>query len=262
MRNLTGVFVTMILTINFAFSQLIMTGGIPGELSKPYFTYKIDTLKVYNDSVFVLVKQYENDTLTFQEEQVFLPGEIIFHGHSIELYKNGQKKCEGTFNLGKRNNDWLYWDKFGGQVPQELVSSDIQIRRCTYIYIDGKKVELKPTKSNCVSSFDSTLQVQLYTLADKEPEYIGGTSALLSFFLKNFCYPKDQEDFQGAIYITLIIDTDGKASNIGIYRKYDGDNLSLVDKEAIRVFKLMPSWTPGQCEGKNVPMKITIPIRF
>jgi hypothetical protein len=247
---------------NFSFGQLIIVGGLPDDLTKQHYTYKIDTTKVNKDSVFVLVKQFENDTLTFQEEQIFLPAKIIFHGHSIQWHKNGQKKCEGTFNLGKQNNDWKYWDRYGKQVPQEFVSSDINIRGSNVFYVDGKKVDLKPTKSNCVSSFDSTLQGQVYSLADKMPEYSGGTSALLSFFSKNFIYPKDQEEFQGSIYITFIIEADGKTSNIGIYRKYYGDSLSSVDKEAIRVFKLMPSWTPGQCEGKNVPIKMTIPIKF
>lgn len=246
----------------FSFGQLIIIGGFPDVLSKPYYTYKIDTAKVNKDSVFVSVKQYENDTLTFEEEQIFLPAKIIFHGHSTQWYKNGQKKCEGTFNLGKENHDWKYWDLYGKQVPKEFVTTDINIRGNNEFYVDGKKVDLNPTKSNCVSTFDSTLQRQIYSLADKMPEYSGGTSALLSFFSKNFVYPKDQDEFQGSIYITFIIEADGKPSNIGVYKKFYRDGLSSVDKEAIRVFKLIPSWTPGKCEANNVAIKMTMPIKF
>jgi len=261
MRTIRLIIILLSMT-ELSLGQLIIVGGLPDDLTKQHFTYKIDTTKVDKDSVFVLVKQFENDTLTFQEEQIFLPAKIIFHGHSIQWHKNGQKKCEGSFNLGKQNNDWKYWDRFGKQIPREFVSSDINIRGGNVFYVDGKKVDLTPSKSSCVSSFDTTLQRQVYSLADKMPEYSGGTSALLSFFSKNFIYPKDQEEFQGSIYITFIIEADGSSSNIGVYRKYYGVSLSSVDKEAIRVFKLMPSWTPGQCEGNNVAVKMTIPIKF
>lgn len=261
MKTMKLIIISLIMT-QFSFGQLIITGGPPDDLGKPLYTYKINTIKVIKDSTFVLVKQFENDTLVFQEEQIFLPVKIIFLGQSIQWYKNGQMKCEGTYNLGKQSKDWKYWDKYGKQVPEEFVSSDINIRGNNVFYIDGKKVEIEQTKSNCVPSFDSTIQRQVYLLVDKMPEFSGGTSALLSFFSKNFIYPKDQEDFQGSIYITFVIETDGRPSNISIYKKHYRNSLSSVDKEAIRVFKLMPTWTAGECEGKNIAVKMTLPIKF
>ena len=261
MKNISLIIV-LLFRVNFSFGQLIMAGGLPDDLlTKQYYSWEIDTIKVHKDSVFVLVKQFENETLVFQEEQIFLPSKAIFHGRSIQWYINGQKKCEGTFQLGKQNNDWKYWDSDGNQVPKEIVSANITSRRGAVVYIDGNPVQLQPIKSNCIAKFDSILKVDVYSVADEEPEYNGGTIALLSFFNKNFCYPKDQEEFQGSIYISFIIEADGKPSNIDIY-KYDGAGLSPVDKEAIRVFSCMPYWKPGQCEGKNIAMKMVFPIRF
>lgn len=35
------------------------------------------------------------------------------HGKSIEWYRNGQKKCEQAYHLGKRNGRWLEWHRCG-----------------------------------------------------------------------------------------------------------------------------------------------------
>jgi hypothetical protein len=122
--------------------------------------------------------------------------------------------------------------------------------------VDAKKL-------NCSSYLDKNLNKQVYTFTDKMPEYGKGTADILTFFSKNFVYPKEQQDnFQGSIYISFIVDTDGQLKNIDVDKKYFGDSYSPVDLEAIRVFKLMPAWTPGQCNGFTVPVKIKIPIKF
>jgi len=116
---------------------------------------------------------------------------------------------------------------------------------------------------NCSSFYDKELKKQVYTFVDKMPEYGKGVADILTFFSKNFIYPKEQnDDFQGSIYISFIVDTDGQLINIDVEKKFYGDHYSPVDLEAIRVFKLMPAWTPGQCNGLTVPIKIKLPIRF
>ncbi len=122
--------------------------------------------------------------------------------------------------------------------------------------VDAKKL-------NCSSYFDKNLNKQVYTFTDKMPEYGKGTADVLTFFSKNFIYPKEQQDnFQGSIYISFIVGIDGQLINIDVDKKYFGDNYSPVDLEVIRVFKLMPIWRPGQCNGLAVPVKMKIPIKF
>ncbi len=115
----------------------------------------------------------------------------------------------------------------------------------------------------CSSYFDHKLAKPVYTFVDKMPEYGKGTADILAFFSKHFVYPMEQKDqFQGSVYISFIVDTDGQLIRIDVDKKYFGDNYSLVDLEAIRVFKLMPAWTPGQCDGLTVPVEMKIPIKF
>jgi len=90
-----------------------------------------------------------------------------------------------------------------------------------------------------------------------------GLEDILNYFFKNFVYPKEQkENFQGSINISFIIDTNGHIKNVDVEKKFYDDKYSPVDLEAIRVFKLMSDWTPGQCNGLIVPVEMKIPIKF
>jgi len=115
---------------------------------------------------------------------------------------------------------------------------------------------------DCVSSYDSIVKQQLYFYVDKMPEYPGGNIQLLTFFSKNFTYPKSQSTFQGSIFITFVIQANGKPTHLDVFKKYMEPELTAVEKTAIKVLEKMPDWTPGMCNGKVVPVRMYLPIRF
>lgn len=45
-------------------------------------------------------------------------GTIIRHGPFIEWYLNGQKSNEGTYDHGKQQGLWTYWDPSGKKVAE------------------------------------------------------------------------------------------------------------------------------------------------
>lgn len=73
-------------------------------------------------------------------------------------------------------------------------------------------------------------------------------------------YPEEaiKKNIQGVVYIGLTIGTDGKLSNINVLRSAD----PILDKEALRVVKLSPDWTPGKYKGKAVPVSFQFPVKF
>jgi TonB family C-terminal domain len=72
-------------------------------------------------------------------------------------------------------------------------------------------------------------------------------------------WPNDgQDDFQGTVYISVIVETDGTLTNRTVLKGiYD-----LSDKEALRLVENMPKWKPGKCNKKIVPVRFCIPIKF
>lgn len=95
---------------------------------------------------------------------------------------------------------------------------------------------------------------------DKAPEFPGGTDALFKFLSENVTYPVEAEQarVQGRVLVEVVIDENGNVTNPVISKSVD----PLLDKEALRVVKLMPKWTPGENGGKAVRVKYTVPFTF
>jgi TonB family protein len=92
------------------------------------------------------------------------------------------------------------------------------------------------------------------------PEFPGGQTALQQFLADNIRYPAlaRENNIQGTVVLSFVIDKDGSANNISVLRDPGGG----CGKEAARVVSLMPRWTPGQANGKPVRVKYTLPVRF
>ncbi|MPM01276.1 hypothetical protein SDC9_47515 [bioreactor metagenome] len=97
----------------------------------------------------------------------------------------------------------------------------------------------------------------IYLLTDSMPEFVGGTDSLFSFFNKNINLSGEEECY-GTVFISFIVQSDGNISSAevlkGICEKYDS--------EALRLILTMPAWIPGSCNGKKVPVRLVLPVRF
>ena len=73
-------------------------------------------------------------------------------------------------------------------------------------------------------------------------------------------YPQSALDnnIQGKVVLRFVVEKDGSIGDVIVARKVD----PALDKEAIRVLKSMPKWTPGKQRGKPVRSYFTLPIAF
>ena len=92
---------------------------------------------------------------------------------------------------------------------------------------------------------------------DVMPEFKGGTEAMIKYMSENINYPKET-GLTGVVYIGFIVDEKGNVTNATVMKSA----AEPLDKEALRVVKSMPKWTPGQDKGKNVKVKMTLPVSF
>lgn len=116
---------------------------------------------------------------------------------------------------------------------------------------------IQPDISNPPSEND-TLQI-----APVIPEFPGGAQALMAFIAKNIQYPKGiaqgEMCAQGRVIIRFVVDKEGNIVNPEVLRSID----RYLDKEALRVVRLMPKWKPGELEdGTKVAVYYTIPVAF
>lgn len=89
------------------------------------------------------------------------------------------------------------------------------------------------------------------------PEFKGGMDALIKYMGANIKYPKESKK-EGTVYVSFVVDEKGKITNAEITKSV----VDVLDKEALRVVKNMPNWKPGKDKGKNVKVKMTLPISF
>ncbi len=95
---------------------------------------------------------------------------------------------------------------------------------------------------------------------DVEATFMGGAAAMQKWIAENVQYPQTAIEMneQGKVYLSFVVEPDGSISNIAIERGVSGD----LDKEAKRLVRKMPKWSPGEAKGKKARTRCRLPINF
>lgn len=88
----------------------------------------------------------------------------------------------------------------------------------------------------------------------------GDIPSLLKWIASHIEYPQSALDnnIQGKVVLRFVVEKDGSIGDVVVAHKVD----PALDKEAVRVLKSMPKWTPGKQRGKAVRSYFTLPIAF
>jgi protein TonB len=109
--------------------------------------------------------------------------------------------------------------------------------------------------------YTSTGQDTIYSLPFMEKAYFpGGEKALFQFISNNIKYPEVAlaERASGRVIIRFVIDTTGKVKDPEIVKYLHPE----LDKEAMRIIKLMPKWAPGIQYGEIADTYCNFPVLF
>ena len=100
----------------------------------------------------------------------------------------------------------------------------------------------------------------LFQVVECMPEFPGGMKRCMDFIQKEMRYPEEAKNagIQGRVILQFIIEKDGTPAQPRIVRSVH----PLLDKEALRIIRQMPKWTPGKQDGKPQRVLYTIPISF
>lgn len=99
-----------------------------------------------------------------------------------------------------------------------------------------------------------------YVMADKMPEYPGGTQALRQFVANEMTYPEEARKLgiEGKVFVKFAVEKNGQVGRVSVARGVH----PLLDKEALRVVNAMPAWAPGKQGDHPVAVWFTLPIDF
>ena len=106
----------------------------------------------------------------------------------------------------------------------------------------------------------SESSTKVYDEVDEMPSFPGGLNGLMTFLSQNMVYPVTAQEngVQGRVIVSFVVETDGSITDVKVARSVD----PFLDREAMRIVKAMPKWTPGKKDGKPVRVKYTVPVVF
>jgi protein TonB len=93
------------------------------------------------------------------------------------------------------------------------------------------------------------------------PQFNGGGQALRYYIRKNMRYPAEAKTagIKGAVMVEFLILANGRVGNPVTVGNVIGYGL---EEEATRLVEKMPKWIPARLDGKAVPIKHQLIIRF
>ena len=102
---------------------------------------------------------------------------------------------------------------------------------------------------------DNTLRV-----AEQAPVFPGGMMQLMKWLTKNLKYPEvaRKAKISGKVVVAFMVNTDGSVSDVKLIKSVDAN----LDREALRVVRMMPRWEPGLSDGKPCRTLVHLPIVF
>lgn len=95
---------------------------------------------------------------------------------------------------------------------------------------------------------------------DVEAGFPGGAAAMVKWINENVVYPQTSIEMneQGRVFLSFVVEKNGSISNVKVERGISID----LDKEAKRVVRKMPKWSPGEAKGRSVRARCRLPINF
>ena len=100
----------------------------------------------------------------------------------------------------------------------------------------------------------------VYRSVEQMPRFPGGEAALMSYIESHINYPAmaAENNVQGKVVVQFVVKKDGSISEVKVIRSVDKD----LDREAVRVVKSMPKFTPGRQNGEAVNVWYTLLVPF
>ena len=82
----------------------------------------------------------------------------------------------------------------------------------------------------------------------------------MQYLSSNIHYPAvaAENGVQGRVVVGFVVERDGSITDVNVMRSVDPS----LDREAVRVVKNMPRWTPGKQNGSAVRVKYQVPVTF
>lgn len=118
----------------------------------------------------------------------------------------------------------------------------------------------EPVRSEPQNKPQPVNSTRVYDVVEQMPSFPGGISGLRTYLNQNIRYPAEAQEIcvQGRVVVSFVVEKDGHISDVTVLRSVDPS----LDKEAVRVIRNMPRWSPGKQGGEPVRVRYNVPVSF
>jgi protein TonB len=102
---------------------------------------------------------------------------------------------------------------------------------------------------------------EVFFIVEDMPQFQGGDhNSFRNYIQSNLKYPAiaAENGISGTVFVQFAVNSKGEVVDAKVVRGVD----PALDKEALRVVRSSPKWTPGRQRGSAVKVQFTFPIRF
>ena len=177
----------------------------------------------------------------------------IMHGSYIVYKKNGYIDTMGYYNNNFPDRDWSVMS--GKNIP----SSFLQYNKGNLTETKDSSTIYSPA-SRRIDSLINKDSLKVFAKVQVESEFPGGYDGWLKYIGKNIRYPQKALDkgVKGMVGVQFIVDKEGNVGDESIFCSVEYS----LDKEALRIIRNSPRWSPALQSGKPVKSYKKQPIIF
>ena len=142
----------------------------------------------------------------------------------------------------------------------QIIENDSQVEESTIQVSDDTQAAVEVKYTPVEVEEEEVDEQQIFQVVEENPEFPGGMKECMKFLSNNIKYPQISQEngVQGRVIVQFVVNADGTIVDPVVVRGVD----PYLDKEALRVIKLMPKWKPGKQRGKAVRVRYTQPVLF
>ena len=146
------------------------------------------------------------------------------------------------------------------EVPKTVATQEIAPVTSKLVIGDGEGVARQSDVTEALPQIPITKDSVVLKTVEQLPEFPGGIVQFMKWLTRNLRYPSmaQSQRIQGKVLISFIINKAGSIASPTIVQSAD----PLLDREAMRVIRMMPHWKPGLQDGKPCRTMFAIPVNF
>ncbi|MBQ1801063.1 MAG: energy transducer TonB [Prevotella sp.] len=146
------------------------------------------------------------------------------------------------------------------EVPSEIDNTSIPTPLIEQEVTDdmtNEKETDEQTPPNVAEQAEEPIQ---FRIVEQYPEFPGGMTEYMKWLTRNLRYPDiaRSQKIQGKVVVQFIVNQDGTIADAKVVKSVNPH----LDREAMRVIRMMPSWKPGIQDNKPCKTMVAVPIVF